>query len=445
MVAPAVSGRASGIGIAVTLVVALGSLAVAQGDPAERFWPQWRGPYATGISRTANPPLEWSETRNIRWKREIPGRGSGSPVVWGNRLFLMTAVPVGIEGSAAHDSRAHVKPRDVHRFVVMAIDRQTGRTIWERTAQEERPRQPSMKDGTWASSSPITDGQRVYAFFDSSGLYTYDMDGVLLWQKQISEKRMFADVGESGSTPVLHDNRLVVVSDHQGESSIVALDARTGEELWRVRRDEVDSWATPLVVTHQGRAQVVTAAEKRIRSYDLETGRLVWESGGLTMNPIPSPVAGDGMVFAMSGFRGSKLTAVRLADARGDITRTSAIAWTLERDTPYVPSPMLYDGFLYFLKSNSGILSVLDARKGTPHYQLQRLEGISEIYASPVAARDRVYVTSRDGTTLVIRHGAAFAVLARNSLDDGFDASAALVDGDMYLRGYRYLYDIAEQ
>jgi outer membrane protein assembly factor BamB len=163
------------------------------------------------------------------------------------------------------------------------------------------------------------------------------------------------------------------------------------------------------------------------------------------MNPIPSPVAGDGMVFAMSGFRGSKLTAVRLADARGDITRTSAIAWTLERDTPYVPSPMLYDGFLYFLKSNSGILSVLDARKGTPHYQLQRLEGISEIYASPVAARDRVYVTSRDGTTLVIRHGAAFAVLARNSLDDGFDASAALVDGDMYLRGYRYLYDIAEQ
>ena len=439
------SGRASGIGIAMTLVAALGSLPGAQVGPAERFWPQWRGPYATGISRAANPPLEWSETRNIRWKREIPGRGSGSPVVWGDRIFLMSAVPVGVDGGAAHESRANVKPRDVHRFVVMAIDRRTGRTVWERTAQEERPRQPSMNDGTWASSSPITDGQRVYAFFDSSGLYTYDMNGVLLWQKQLGEKKMFADVGESGSTPVLHDNRLVGVWDHQGESSIMALDARTGEELWRVRRDEVDSWATPLIVTHQGRAQVVTAAEKRIRSYDLETGRLVWEGGGLTMNPIPSPVAGDGMVFAMSGFRGSKLTAVRLADARGDITRTSAIAWTLERDTPYVPSPILYDGFLYFLKSNSGILSVLDASTGTPHYQLQRLAGISEIYASPVAARDRVYLTSRDGTTLVIRHGAAFAVLARNSLDDGFDASAALVDGDIYLRGYRFLYDIAEQ
>ena len=431
--------------IVLALVAALGSLPIAQSSPAERFWPQWRGPSATGVSRTANPPLEWSETRNIRWKREIPGRGSGSPVVWGDRIFLVTAVPLGVDVRSAHESRAHVQPRDVHRFVVMALDRQTGEILWQRTAHEERPRQPSMKDGTWASSSPITDGQRVYASFDSSGLYAYDMNGVPLWQKQLGEKRMFADVGESGSTPVLHDGRLIVVWDHQGESFVVALDARTGAELWRARREEVDSWATPLVVTHEGRAQVVTAAEKRVRSYDLETGRIVWESDGLTMNPIPSPVGGDGMVFVMSGFRGSKLMAVRVGDAKGDITRGRAIAWTLERDTPYVPSPMLYDGFLYFLKSNSGILSVVDAKTGTPHYQLQRLEGLSEIYASPVAARDRVYLTSRDGTTLVIRHGSTFDVLARNSLDDGFDASAALVEGDIYLRGYRYLYNIAEK
>jgi outer membrane protein assembly factor BamB len=327
----------------------------------------------------------------------------------------------------------------------MAVDRRTGQIVWERTAHEGRPHQPAMKDGTWASSSPITDGQRVYVSFDSTGLYAYDMNGAPLWQTQLGEKRMFADVGESGSTPVLFENRLVIVWDHQGESFVVALDARTGAELWRARREEVDSWATPLVVTHAGRPQVVTAAQKRIRSYDLETGRLVWESDGLTMNPIPSPVAGDGLVFAMSGFQGSRLTAVRLADAKGDITRGKAIAWTLERDTPYVPSPLLYDGFLYFLKSNSGILSVLDARTGTPHYQLQRLEGISEIYGSPVAAQDRVYLTSREGTTLVIRHGATFETLAKNSLDDGFDASPALVDGDMYLRGSRYLYAIAER
>jgi outer membrane protein assembly factor BamB len=418
---------------------------VAQDKAAERFWPQWRGPYATGVSRTARPPLQWSETTNIRWKREIPGRGSSSPVVWGDRIFLVSAVPLGVDGRAAHESRSHVQPRDVHRFVVMAVDRRTGQIVWERTAHEGRPHQPAMKDGTWASSSPITDGQRVYVSFDSTGLYAYDMNGAPLWQTQLGEKRMFADVGESGSTPVLFENRLVIVWDHQGESFVVALDARTGAELWRARREEVDSWATPLVVTHAGRPQVVTAAQKRIRSYDLETGRLVWESDGLTMNPIPSPVAGDGLVFAMSGFQGSRLTAVRLADAKGDITRGKAIAWTLERDTPYVPSPLLYDGFLYFLKSNSGILSVLDARTGTPHYQLQRLEGISEIYGSPVAAQDRVYLTSREGTTLVIRHGATFETLAKNSLDDGFDASPALVEGDIYLRGYRYLYAIAER
>jgi outer membrane protein assembly factor BamB len=299
-----------------------------------------------------------------------------------------------------------------------------------------------MKDGTWASSSPITDGQRVYAFFESSGLYAYDMTGQLLWQRQFGEKKMFADVGESGSTPVLYNNRVVIAWDHQGASFVVALDARTGEEVWRAHRQEVDSWSTPLVVEHDGRAQVVTAAQNRIRSYDLETGKIVWDAEGLTMNPIPSPVAADGMVFAMSGFQGSRLRAIRLADARGDITGGKAIVWTLDRDTPYVPSPLLHNGVLYILKSNSGILSVFDAQSGKPHYQLQRLAGIPEVYSSPVAARDRVYITGRDGTTLVIRHGPSFEVLATNTLDDGFDASAALVENHMYLRGYRYLYDI---
>jgi outer membrane protein assembly factor BamB len=331
----------------------------------------------------------------------------------------------------------------VHRFIVLAIDRGTGRVVWERTARQERPREPSMKDGTWASSSAITDGQRVYAFFESSGLYAYDMAGNLLWQKHLGEKKMFADVGESGSTPVLYDNRLVIAWDHQGASFVVALDARTGQEIWRAGRQEVDSWSTPLVVEHAGRAQVVTTAQNRIRSYDLETGTVVWESEGLTMNPIPSPVASNGMVFAMSGFRGSRLRAIRLADAKGDITGGKAIAWALDRDTPYVPSPLLYEGMLYVLKSNSGILSVFDAETGRPHYQLQRLAGIPEVYSSPVAARNRVYVTGRDGTTLVIRHGASFEVLATNTLDDGFDASAALVDDHIYLRGYRNLYDIA--
>ena len=431
-------------GLAAAMGTALVASAVAAQDPAaERFWPQWRGPYATGVSRTANPPVEWSETRNIRWKIDIPGRGSGSPVVWGDRLFLLSAVPVGVEGAASHEPRGGVQPRDVHRFIVMAIDRKTGRVLWERTARAERPREPSMKDGTWASSSAITDGQRVFAFFESSGLYAYDMEGTLLWQKHLGDKKMFADVGESGSTPVLYGNRLVIVWDHQGTSFVVALDPGTGEEIWRAGRQEVDSWSTPLVVEHDGRAQVVTAAQNRLRSYDLATGRIVWESEGLTMNPIPSPVAADGMVFAMSGFQGSNLKAIRLADASGDITGGKGMVWTLDRDTPYVPSPLLHDGILYVLKSNSGILSAFDAKTGRPHYQLQRLAGISEVYSSPVAAQGRVYITSRDGTTLVIRHGVTFEVLATNTLDDGFDASAALVNDDIYLRGYRHLYNIA--
>ena len=437
--------RNGAAGLATLVGAALLSCVLTAADPvAEQFWPQWRGPYASGVSRRANPPLEWSETKNIRWKVEIPGRGSASPVVWGDRLFVVSAIPVGIPGAAAHQPRAGIEPRDVHRFVVMAIDRRSGRVAWERTAREERPHQPSMKDGTWASSSAITDGRRVFAFFESSGLYAYDMEGTLLWQKHFGDKKMFADVGESGSTPVLYGDRLVIAWDHQGSSFVVALDARTGEELWRARRQEVDAWATPLVVEHDGRAQVITAAEKRLRSYDLETGNIVWESEGLTMNPIPSPVAEDGMVFATSGFRGSNLKAIRLAGARGDITGSKAIAWTLDRDTPYVPSPLLYDGVLYLLKSNSGILSAFNAKTGTPHYQLQRLAGISEVYSSPVGARGRVYITSRDGTTVVIRHGGTFEVLATNMLDDGFDASAALVDDHIFLRGYRYLYDIAE-
>jgi outer membrane protein assembly factor BamB len=288
------------------------------------------------------------------------------------------------------------------------------------------------------------DGQRVYAWFESRGLYVYDMDGKLLWQKDLGDKQMRMQFGE-GSTPVVHGNRVVIVWDHQGQSFIVALDARSGEEIWRAAREEIDTWATPLVVEHNGRHQVVTNGMNRLRSYDLETGKIVWESQGTTMNAIPSPVAADGVVFVTSGFRGNNLKAIRLADASGDLTGSKAIVWSLDRDTPYVPSPLLYEGILYLLKSNAGILSAFDAKSGKPHYQLQRLEGVPDVFSSPVGAGGRVYLTGRDGTTLVIRHAPTFEVLAKNSLDDGFDASPALVDGEIFMRGYRYLYAIADR
>jgi outer membrane protein assembly factor BamB len=436
-----VSGaRAASLTLGFCAAAVTSLLAVPDPD-AERFWAQWRGPYGTGVSKRASPPFEWSEKKNVRWKVEIPGRGSASPVVWGDRIFVLTAVPVGVEATAEHAPRG--ASRDVHRFIVLAIDRRSGKVAWQQTAREERPHEASHPDnGTWASSSAMTDGERVYAWFESRGMYAYDMNGKLLWQKDLGDKNMRMQFGE-GSTPVLHGNRIVIVWDHQGQSFIVALDKLTGQEVWRAAREEIDTWATPLVVEMEGRAQVVTNGMNRLRSYDLETGKIVWETQGTTMNAIPSPVAADGMVFVASGFRGNSLKAIRLADARGDITGTKAIAWTLDRDTPYVPSPLLYDGVLYLLKSNSGILSAFDARTGKPHYQLQRLEGIAEVFASPVGASGRVYVTGRDGTTLVIRHGPTYEVIARNTLDDGFDASPALVDNEIYLRGYKYLYGIA--
>ena len=409
---------------------------------AERFWPQWRGPHATGVSKHANPPTEWSETKNIRWKVEIPGRGSSSPVIWGDRLYVLSAVPSGVAGAAAHQPRGGLPARDVHRFVVLAVDRRTGHTIWERTATEAKPHEASHQDnGTYASSSAITDGRRVYAWFESQGMYVYDMDGTLLWSKDLGDKTMRNQFGE-GSTPVLAGDRLVIVWDHLAGSFIVALDATNGRELWRQSRDEIDTWATPLVVEQDGRKQAVVPGKNKIRSYDLETGAIVWESKGTTMNPIPSPVFGDGMVFVTSGFQGNNLKAIRLADARGDITSTGSIVWTLDRDTPYVPSPLLYDNVLYLLKTNSGILSAFDAPTGKPHYQLQRLDGLPEVFSSPVGASGRVYIAARDGITHVIRHGSTYELLAKNKLDDGFDASPALVDNAIYLRGYQNLYCI---
>ena len=319
----------------VTGVLVLTSVTSAQLPQTARFWSQWRGPDATGASQHANPPLEWSETKNIRWKIEIPGRGSASPVVWDDRLFLLTAVPVGATGSDSHGPRGGIQPRQEHRFVVLAIDRSTGRILWERSEREEVPHEPTHPDnGTWASSSAVTDGEHVFASFESRGLYAYDMNGTLIWQKDLGDKGMRNQFGE-GSTPALHGNRLVIVWDHLGgQSFVVALDKRTGEEIWRAERDEIDTWATPLIVESGGRTQVVTVGMNRLRSYDLETGELVWHSPGTTMNPILSPVASDGMVFLTSGFRGNNLKAIRLADARGDISDSSAIVWTLDRETP---------------------------------------------------------------------------------------------------------------
>jgi outer membrane protein assembly factor BamB len=417
-------------------VLALAGVIGAQRAP--EGWPQWRGPQGTGVSPSAKPPVAWGESKNVKWRVEIPGRGSASPIVWQDRVYVLTAVPVGADLASSHTAAS-----GPNRYVVMALDRKTGKTVWERTAREEGPHEGTHKQfGTWASSSAVTDGEVLIASFESRGIYAYDLAGKKLWEVDLGDKQMRNEFGE-GTTPALYRNHVIVVWDHQGESFIVALDRRSGKELWRTKRDEIDSWATPLVVEANGRPQVVTSGMRRVRSYDLETGAVVWETAGLTMNPIPTPVAADGIVYLMSGFRGNSLKAVRLADAKGDITGTPAVLWTFERDTPYVPSPLLYDGILYFLKGNTGVLSAFDAKSGKPHYQLQRIENVPNVFGSPVGADGKVIVLGQDGGAVVLKHGPAYEVLATNKLDDRFDASPALVDGEMFLRGYRYLYCIA--
>lgn len=414
---------------ALAACAAAAALAHAAAPPeGDRFWPQWRGPLATGAAPHARPPLEWSETRNVRFKVEIPGRGLSTPIVWGDLVFVTAAVPAAQAGAQS--------------FQALAYQRADGKLRWKATLREESPHEGTHQDGSYASGSALTDGERFYAFFGSRGLYCLDLSGRKLWEKDLGRMSIKMGFGE-GASPALHGDRLVVNWDHESGSFIVALDKKTGRELWRVPRDEKTSWATPLVVAQGGTTQVITGASNRVRGYDLETGRLVWEGPGLTPNAIPTPVSGDGLVYLTSGFRGNALLAVRLAGARGDVTGTPAIAWRYDQDTPYVPSPLLYGGGLYFLKSNSAILTRLDAATGEKHYT-ERVATLQNVYASPVAAAGRIYVVERGGATAVVEAGRALKVLAVNTLDDAFDASPALADDDLYLRGKRYLYRISE-
>lgn len=412
-----------------------------------RFWAQWRGPLMTGVSPNGDPPLEWSEEKNVRWKVAISGRGSATPIVWEDRLYVLTAVPVGKPQRRQEVSWSRnrgVEAPTQQEFVVLALSREDGSVVWRRTARTEVPHEGKQQNNSYASASAITDGEYLIAYFGSRGLYCYDMEGNLQWEKDLGDMRTRNSFGE-GSTPGLHGNTIVVNWDHLGQSFTVALDKLTGKELWRANRDEITSWATPLIVEHDGKHQVITTGTNRVRSYDLATGEVVWESPGLTMNSIPTPVEVDGIVFVTAGFRGNAAWAIRLSEAKGEIEGTAAVLWEHHRDTPYVPSPLLYGDNLYITKSNSGILSRFNLRTGQSHYGPQRLDGISEIYASPVGAAGRVYIFGRDGNALVLEDSEEYKILAKNSLDDGFDASPAIVDKEMYLRGYKYLYRISEE
>jgi outer membrane protein assembly factor BamB len=419
--------------------------AASAGGPLDPLaqWPQWRGPLATGVAPRGNPPLHWSEERNVRWKAALPGLGHSSPIVWGDRVFVTSAVAFGeaVAPSVERDPDAHHNVAAARRmkFVVLALDRRDGSIVWERVVRSERPHEGAHETGSWASASPVTDGRRLFAHFGSRGLYALDLDGKLLWQVDLGDMQIFHGHGE-GSSPALHGDTLVVNWDHQGDSFVVALDARDGAERWRVARDEITSWSTPLVVEHQGRAQVVTSATGRVRSYDLKSGELIWECGGLSRNVVATPVAGAGLVFVGNSYDWQALLGIRLSAARGDVTGTGAVVWTRDRDTPYVPSPLLYGNELCFLKHNQAFLTCVEASSGATRFGPQRLTGPGDVFASPVGAAERIYVVGRNGATAVVRHGEAFELLAVNRLQDSFSASPAIAGNELFLRGERHLY-----
>lgn len=412
------------------------------------MWPHWRGPSHNGVA-TASVPLTWSDSQNLRWKIDIPGRGHSTPVIVGERLFLTTAIPTGprAEDAGAGGGRGPGGGAGAgaeHRLEVIAVDRATGKIAWQRTAAVTTPHEGYHHTyGSFASNAPATDGQRLFAFFGSRGLFVYDLNGKLLWQKDADIKMTMRLAFGEGSGVVVDDGRVYLQFDHQGPGAIVALNASDGKELWRAPRMDNSSWSTPLVVEHKGTKQLVVSADTKVRAYDVNTGKVVWEVAGIGTNPIPQPVQFGDVVILMSGYRNPKLMAVRLGRT-GDLTGTDAVVWETTRGTSYTGSPALLDGRLYVFSDN-GLLSVFNAATGEPHYVQARLPKPYSVKASPLVVGDRVYLATEDGDVVVVRTGDRLEALATNTLSNqSFIASPVAVEKDLYLRSRTHLFRITE-
>jgi outer membrane protein assembly factor BamB len=416
-------------------------------NSAADYWPAWRGPSASGVAgSSANPPIKWSETENIKWKVEAPGEGLSSPIVWADKIFFLTSVLSGTSSSSPAASSPQggglsSAPAGEYKFDFVCMDRNTGKIIWQKTANQSIPHEGSHTTGSFANYSVVTDGKYVWGSFGSRGVYCYDMDGKQIWSKDLGKLTIKMGFGE-GSSAALAGDALIVLMDQESGSAIYALNKQTGEQLWKKERDETSSWSTPLPIEVNGKMQVVVSATKLIRSYDVQTSDLIWQCSGQTANVIPSPVAGFGMVYCISGYRGYSLQAIELGRT-GDLSGTDAVKWQVTSNTPYVPSPLLYGDKIYFLADNKAVLSCYQAKDGKANYTTQALDGAEGYYSSPVGAADRIYLASQNGVTLVIKNSDKYEVLATNKLNDRFDASPAIVGNELFLKGKKYIYCIA--
>jgi len=435
-------GRFSAVAIAFLCI----QTSVFPADPPFENWSHWRGPLSSGASPDATPPTEWSETKNLRWKTPLPGLGHSSPAVWGDLVFVTTSIPIGEPfeprpdlAPGAHDNNL---VSSKWRFIVIAIDRKDGRILWQRSVHEAIPKEGGHDTGSLASASPVTDGERVYAFFGSHGLYALDVtSGAPVWELDLGDMQTKHGHGE-GSSPVLRDGRLFVNWDHEGLSFLAALDARTGKKLWREPRDERTSWSSPIVIDVGGAPQLITAATGAIRANDPATGALIWKCSGLSDNVVATPVydPDSGTLIATSSYNFQSMIAIDIRDAKGDLTDSERILWKRSKRTPYIPSPLLYKGHLYFLAHYQGVLSRVEISSGDEPTGPFRLGELRDIYASPVAADGRLYFVDRSGVTLVLRAGKDPGPLAWNQLNDRFSATPALSGSDLLLRGEKFLY-----
>lgn len=440
---------------ALTAILCLRICVAADNNPASTSWPEWRGPFRNGMAAT-DAPTSWGDAKNIKWRTAIPGRGHSTPIIWGDKIFLTNAIPTAKNSPPAAAENQSPPPNRrggpgggaganiEHRFEVVCIDRKSGRVLWQKTARVATPHEGyHHMYGSFASNSPVTDGQYVYASFGSRGIYCFDMSGKLIWEKNLGvQMRMRLQFGE-GVAPVLDRDRLILTFDQEAGSFIVALDKRTGKELWRNARAEVSSWSTPLIIAHAGRRQVVVPASGKVRSYDVQTGKLIWECAGLGTNVIPAPVYHDGIVYVMSGHRDPKLMAIKLGK-EGDLTGSDAILWSHTRGLSYTASPVLYEGKLYVL-TDSGQMSCFNLADGTPYYHQVRLPRPYNFKASPVGANGKLYLASEEGDVIILKMGERNEVLATNRLEDQtFIASPVIVDGELFLRSQQYLYCISE-
>ena len=433
-------------------------------------WAHWRGPSGNGVSADATPPIRWSETDNIKWKVPIPGRGSGSPVIWDDQVFVVTAINAGDGEGGASPREARPAPGDRGRpqgreqgrrgrgrggrggggplpklqFVLMCFDRADGSLRWKQVATEATPHQGTHSTNGFSSASPCTDGKHVYAHFGSRGLYCYTMDGKLKWKKTDFPPMTTRNSFGEGSSPTIAGDKLLVPWDHEGNSFLYALDKQTGNTLWQTPRDEPTCWATPLVVEYGGTKQVIMNGQTCARGYDLKTGKELWRCGGQTERPVASPVFTGDLVIIGSGYRGSFIGAFRL-DGTGDIEGSKSVVWTIDRDTPDIASPLLSGDRVYFHKAKTGILTCVDAKTGQPHYSASRIPEINTTYASPIAAGGHVYLTGRRGTTVVIKDAEELNVVSVNSVGEGVDATPAPVDDQLFIRGENHLFCLQNQ